>query len=40
VLGRGIRLFPEGVATRLALVENRTFNDGIALLRYETVAAA
>ncbi|WP_040678698.1 dihydrofolate reductase family protein [Nitratireductor pacificus] len=36
VLGRGIRLFPDGTATMLGLAECRTFNDGIVLLRYET----
>ncbi|MFD9899381.1 dihydrofolate reductase family protein [Mesorhizobium sp. NPDC059025] len=34
VLGRGIRLFPENHAQRLALVENEQFGDGITLLRY------
>lgn len=34
VLGRGTRLFPDNLATRLALVENRQFGDGIVLLRY------
>jgi dihydrofolate reductase len=34
VLGTGKRLFPEGVAVRLELVETRRFGDGIVLLRY------
>lgn len=34
VLGRGIRLFPDGVATMLSLAETRPFGDGIVLLRY------
>ena len=34
VLGRGIRLFPENYAQRLALVENEQFGDGITWLRY------
>lgn len=34
VLGRGIRLFPEGAAAMLDFAECRTFNDGIVLLRY------
>lgn len=34
VLGRGIKLFPEGVRVDLKTVENRPLGDGIALLRY------
>lgn len=34
VLGRGTRLFPDGVAARLELVENKQLGDGIMLLRY------
>ena len=34
VLGRGKRLFPQGTQSVLTLVECRTFNDGIVLLRY------
>ena len=34
VLGRGTRLFPQGTAQRLKLVDNRQFGDGITLLRY------
>lgn len=34
VLGRGMRLFPDGVAARLELVENKQLGDGIMLLRY------
>jgi dihydrofolate reductase len=33
-LGRGKRLWPEGVRMPFALAENRHFNDGIVLLRY------
>ncbi|WP_206064865.1 hypothetical protein [Nitratireductor mangrovi] len=33
-LGRGIRLFPDGLATTLSLAECRPFGDGIVLLRY------
>jgi dihydrofolate reductase len=36
VLGRGKRLFPDGVATRLALLECRQFGGGIVLARYQT----
>lgn len=39
VLGRGKRLFPDGVAERLELVENRQLGDGIVLLRYVPHAA-
>ncbi|WP_164743024.1 dihydrofolate reductase family protein [Mesorhizobium sp. Z1-4] len=38
ILGKGIRLFPDGVQTRLEQIENVRLNDGIALLRYRTVA--
>jgi dihydrofolate reductase len=34
VLGRGLRLLPEGYATVLKTQEIRAFNDGIALVRY------
>jgi dihydrofolate reductase len=34
ILGRGTRLFPDGVATRLALVETKQLGGGIVLLRY------
>jgi dihydrofolate reductase len=34
VLGRGKRLFPDGVASRLKLTESRQFGDGIVLLSY------
>jgi dihydrofolate reductase len=33
-LGRGIRVFPEGVRVQLELLENRNFNDGVTLARY------
>jgi dihydrofolate reductase len=36
VLGRGRRLFPDGHATDLRLVEARPFRSGISLLRYRT----
>lgn len=35
VLGRGIRLFPEGVRIGLQPIENQPLGDGIALLRYQ-----
>lgn len=34
VLGRGKRLFPHGVPSRLRLIENVQFGDGIVSLRY------
>jgi dihydrofolate reductase len=34
VLGRGTRLFPDGVASRLTLAECKQFSSGIVLLRY------
>jgi dihydrofolate reductase len=34
MLGKGIRLFPEGHKTTFELVENVAFNDGLMLLRY------
>ncbi|MEZ2128693.1 MULTISPECIES: dihydrofolate reductase family protein [unclassified Sinorhizobium] len=34
VLGRGIKLFPEGVRVDLKAVENRSLGGGIVLLRY------
>jgi dihydrofolate reductase len=34
VLGRGKRLFPDGIGSAMSLAECRTFNDGIVLLRY------
>ena len=36
VLGRGIRLFPDGVKVELESIENRPLGGGIALLRYRT----
>jgi dihydrofolate reductase len=36
VLGRGIRLFPDGFPLTLDLAENRQFDDGVVLLRYMT----
>ncbi len=35
VLGRGVRLFPEGVKLELEPIENRPLGGGIALLRYQ-----
>ncbi|HEY4127617.1 MAG TPA: dihydrofolate reductase family protein [Gammaproteobacteria bacterium] len=35
VLGRGIRMFPDGTKIDLELIENVPFGDGITLLRYE-----
>ncbi|MBX9454339.1 MAG: dihydrofolate reductase family protein [Mesorhizobium sp.] len=37
ILGRGTRLFPDGVAATLELAGNEQFGDGIVLLRYTTV---
>ncbi|MEX4006074.1 dihydrofolate reductase family protein [Neoaquamicrobium sediminum] len=37
ILGRGTRLFPDGVAATLELAGNEQFDDGIVLLRYTTV---
>lgn len=37
VLGRGTRLFPKGVGTRLGLSDVETFDDGIVLMRYAVV---
>ena len=34
ILGRGTRLFPDGVPGRLRLIENLQFDDGIVSLRY------
>jgi dihydrofolate reductase len=34
VLGRGTRLFPDGAASRLTLIENKQFGSSIVLLRY------
>lgn len=35
VLGRGIRLFPDGVKVGLETIDSRTLGGGIALLRYQ-----
>lgn len=40
ILGRGTRLFPGGVAARLALIENKPLRDGIVLLRYVSSATS
>jgi dihydrofolate reductase len=37
VLGRGKRLFPDQVKSRMAMTECREFADGIVLLRYRSV---
>ncbi len=34
VLGRGIKLFPDGTAARMELHETRKFGDGIMLMKY------
>jgi dihydrofolate reductase len=34
ILGRGLKMLPEGYAASLKTVEVRLFGDGIALLRY------
>ena len=34
LLGRGIRLFPEGHTSRFTLVEDLRFDDGLMMLRY------
>jgi dihydrofolate reductase len=39
VLGRGVRLFPEGVKIELQPIENRPLGGGIALLRYRSAIA-
>ncbi len=38
VLGRGIRLFPDGVRINLETIEQQAFGDGIVLLRYRSRA--
>ena len=40
VLGRGTRLFPDGLASRLRLLDCRELGSGIILARYRTDAAA
>lgn len=37
VVGRGKRLFPDGLGSRLQLVESRAFRSGIVLLTYRPV---
>jgi dihydrofolate reductase len=39
VLGRGIRLFPDGVKIDLETIEQQAFDDGIVLLRYRSRAS-
>jgi dihydrofolate reductase len=38
ILGRGVRLFPDGEAAHLRLLENKQLGDGIVLLRYAPAA--
>jgi dihydrofolate reductase len=38
VLGRGVRLFPDGEAAHLRLLENKQLGDGIVLVRYAPAA--
>jgi dihydrofolate reductase len=40
VLGRGVRLFPEGIRIGLQPIENLPLGSGIALLRYRVTGAA
>ena len=37
VLGRGTRLFPDDARATLRLIASTALNDGLMLLRYETV---
>jgi riboflavin biosynthesis pyrimidine reductase len=37
ILGRGIRVLPEGVRERLELMEERRFGNGWVFLRYRTL---
>ncbi len=34
IVGGGLAALPDGVRTTLALIEQRTFDEGFALLRY------
>lgn len=38
VLGKGKRLFTEGTTAKLKLIESKSFNTGVVLLRYELAA--
>jgi dihydrofolate reductase len=40
VLGRGVRLFPEGIRIGLQPIDNQPLGSGIALLRYRVSGAA
>jgi dihydrofolate reductase len=40
VLGRGRRLFPDGLDRRLQLVDSQAFRSGVVLLSYRVTAAA
>ncbi|QBD75769.1 dihydrofolate reductase [Ktedonosporobacter rubrisoli] len=40
VSGQGRRLFPDGITSRLQLVETRTFHSGIVLLSYQVMQTA
>ena len=37
ILGRGRRLFPDGIDSQLQLIDTRTFRSGIVLLTYQIV---
>lgn len=39
VLGRGRRLFPDGVESKLRLIDTRTFRSGVVLLSYRVAQA-
>ncbi len=39
ILGRGRRLFPEGIASTLRLIETKTFGSGVVLLSYRVARA-
>jgi len=39
ILGRGRRLFPEGIASTLRLIETQTFDSGVVLLSYRVARA-
>ena len=40
VLGRGIRLFPDGIRVGMEAIENQPLGGGIVLLRYRTMATS
>ncbi len=35
VLGRGVRLFPEGINLKLKLVDTKTFRTGVVAMTYQ-----